>query len=541
MVFRSTFMACLITCLITTAVVADEGQDDLDRATDLKLQAKSMQDFDSVIRLCEQAIKKGLTADSAMFARDLLTATRFQKAERILQALGGNRRGRQWKALRDLAINDLDKILKTEKDYAETYLLKARLLILPDGDPEAAREAVDLALKLMNDPRGKSEAYLIRSKTQKQPKVALIDINQAIKLDASNLEAVRTRALLLIATKELDLAMADLKKVIQEDPEDPGVRITLAELLADQKNFDEAINLLEPLVDDQQTRIMGLRVRAGIHQMREAYDDAIDDINMILKENPSDLNSMLFRARIHYLKEDMAAARKDLNRVLRAAPNAAPALLLRSAIAADEEDYTQAILDIEKILEQAPEEISLKVQIAFYHLADDRPRKAIEVLSSVISADPNHAGALRARGDANLAIGKHAEAIKDFEVAIKVAPENSGLLNNLAWVLATSPDDKLRDGKRAIELATKACELTKFEQAHILSTLGSAHAETGDFDEAKKWAQKAVEAASAENKEQLQEELDSYESEKPWREKQEVVEKSWPPEKDTDSGDGEKK
>jgi hypothetical protein len=33
-------------------------------------------------------------------------------------------------------------------------------------------------------------------------------------------------------------------------------------------------------------------------------------------------------------------------------------------------------------------------------------------------------------------------------------------LNNLAWVLCTSPEDKLRDGKRAVELAAKACELT---------------------------------------------------------------------------------
>ena len=48
-------------------------------------------------------------------------------------------------------------------------------------------------------------------------------------------------------------------------------------------------------------------------------------------------------------------------------------------------------------------------------------------------------------------------------------------------MLATSPDAKLRNGRRAIELATRACELTKYKAAYILSTLAAAYAETGDF------------------------------------------------------------
>jgi tetratricopeptide (TPR) repeat protein len=110
-------------------------------------------------------------------------------------------------------------------------------------------------------------------------------------------------------------------------------------------------------------------------------------------------------------------------------------------------------------------------------------------------------------------------------VALKIQPEDSGLLNNLAWVLATSPEDELRDGQRALELATKACELTDYEEAHILSTLASTYAELGDFDTAVKWSEKAVEAGEGETKNQLKEELESYREQKPWREKQETKEK----------------
>ena len=93
-------------------------------------------------------------------------------------------------------------------------------------------------------------------------------------------------------------------------------------------------------------------------------------------------------------------------------------------------------------------------------------------------------------------------------------------MNNLAWVLATSPDESLRNGRRAIELATKACEVTDYKQPHILSTLAAGYAETGDFATAVEWSKKALELGEESQKEELAKELESYQSSKPWRELQ---------------------
>ena len=91
---------------------------------------------------------------------------------------------------------------------------------------------------------------------------------------------------------------------------------------------------------------------------------------------------------------------------------------------------------------------------------------------------------LRGRGDALLSMGRRGEAIADFEKAAAQQPKDKDVLNNLAWLLATAPEDKLRDGKRAVTLATQACELTDYKEDYILSTLAAAYAETGDFDNA---------------------------------------------------------
>jgi lipopolysaccharide biosynthesis regulator YciM len=70
-------------------------------------------------------------------------------------------------------------------------------------------------------------------------------------------------------------------------------------------------------------------------------------------------------------------------------------------------------------------------------------------------------------------------------------------LNNLAWALATSPDASKRDGKRAVQLAERACDLTQYQQPIMVGTLAAAYAEAGRFDDAVATAQKARDIALA--------------------------------------------
>ncbi len=128
----------------------------------------------------------------------------------------------------------------------------------------------------------------------------------------------------------------------------------------------------------------------------------------------------------------------------------------------------------------------------------------------------------RYRGDAKLNIGQHREAVADYEKAYELDSKEPGVLNNLAWTLATSPDDDVRNGDRAVELATEACELTEFKLAHMLSTLAAAHAEVGDFETAQEWSRKAAELNDEVNQSQIEEELASYQRGEPWRERQKL-------------------
>ncbi len=225
------------------------------------------------------------------------------------------------------------------------------------------------------------------------------------------------------------------------------------------------------------------------------------------------------RARLYHADDRNALAKADVDQVLQSQPDYPPAIELRSSVAAALGEFQQAVNDVSALLKRDPENSLLKLQLAIYLNAAGESRRSIEVFGDVLQADPGNGVAYRGRADAYLNLGAHKEAVADYEIALKSAPEDSGILNNFAWVLATSPDETLRDGKRAIDLGTKACELTEFKQAHIISTLAAAYAETGDFANARKWSQKAVEISDESVQEQLLQELESYKQDKPWRER----------------------
>ena len=90
-----------------------------------------------------------------------------------------------------------------------------------------------------------------------------------------------------------------------------------------------------------------------------------------------------------------------------------------------------------------------------------------------------------------------AESIAYYEKAIAGNPDAVLPMNNLAWVLATHPEQSVRNGRRALELALTAAQKTGANDPVILRTLAAAYAETGDFSEARRIADAAIPLAEA--------------------------------------------
>lgn len=529
------FVLLLIALAFPSLVrAADEGQEDLDLATQKKIEAKTLGQLGEVVQLCEMALKKGLDESNQVFAKQLLSSTLLQRATVLTNPIfEQSPPAPQWAQLRTLALADLEKAVAADPKLGEAQLLIARLQALPRGDADAAMAAADAAIEAFaDDARKQSQAYTARAQMQTEAEKQLADLNKALEIFPANDEALRRRGVHYIQAGEQEKGLADLSKVLELNPDDVGAHRAASEALANLDKFDEALEHLNKSIELNKESGAGYVLRARLFARQDKWDKAEEDLNAALKQNPRLLPALLMRAEVRARLEKFKEAQKDIDRVLESSPGLPPAVLLRAGILAAQKKYLAAISDLEQLLKRDPTNAEIRLQIATFYVADQRPSKAIEIYTEILADDPENFQALRSRGDALLSIAKQEEAIEDYEAALKLNDESDGLYNNLAWVLSTSPEEKLRDGKRAIELAKKACELTEYKAAHILSTLGAAYAETGDFETAKEWSKKAIELASEEELVPLKKELENYEKGEPTRELQDVKERPAPPSAD---------
>jgi len=125
-----------------------------------------------------------------------------------------------------------------------------------------------------------------------------------------------------------------------------------------------------------------------------------------------------------------------------------------------------------------------------WELAIERLREALKTEPEFLKARSNLANALYKRGDIK-------DALEEAYLILEAKPDMEYYLNFVAWIRATSASEELRNPEEAVRLATKACELTSYENVEIMNTLAAAFASADRFDDAVQITEKAIKLAQS--------------------------------------------
>ncbi|MDQ6655367.1 MAG: hypothetical protein M3176_19430 [Chloroflexota bacterium] len=134
--------------------------------------------------------------------------------------------------------------------------------------------------------------------------------------------------------------------------------------------------------------------------------------------------------------------------------------------------------------------------------------------------DPKNAALLlETRARAYRQTHQYGAAAEDFADWQRIDPRNPLAYNEAAWQAATCPDGGVRNGRAAVRDATRACELTHWQNASYIDTLAAAYAESGNFARAVELQQRAVSvgARTGDDRKVFKEDLHLFEKHQPIR------------------------
>lgn len=527
-----------------------DGEEDFEEASRLRLKVDSLETLKELIDLAESAIKKGLDPVDMEAAKKLVAASYVQKTELMIRMLDGSKQlseARIEKLFKEFQ-KDLELAIEYDPMLIDSYLIKTEI--------HARRKETDQAFETANagietllpdskksDLESKeklSRLMMMRAGLRTNPTQQLDDLKLSIQTNPDNVASITLYRANALQQDKAAEAIDFLKSMVEQNSENELLACSTAELMAiTPENIPDAIKLLTDKLSTMPNSIEMLKSRAKIYSVNKEADLAKADMDRVIELSSADIEGLLLRAQVLLDDDKLDEARKDVDAAYELDNNRVGTVLLRAAIASEQKRFADAISDYQLILKNTPKgqekNPRLLMKLALLYVQDNRPTQAIKIFDQIIKTNQDYWEAYRLRGDTRLGLGDHENAIKDFESALELVPEaeadRSGILNNLSWVLSTTPNDALRDGKRALEYAIEACKLTDYKAPHILSTLAAAHAEAGEFDQAVEWSQKGVDLARETNATQLQQlesELESYKEKKPWREKTETKENKAP-------------
>ncbi|HEY2713468.1 MAG TPA: tetratricopeptide repeat protein [Chthoniobacterales bacterium] len=292
---------------------------------------------------------------------------------------------------------------------------------------------------------------------------AILHDRAALRIRPGDANGLTNLANALFLKGELSEAIHYFREVMRLRPNDTGTRRNLGKALYRNGESKEAI----------------AQFREALHLNPGDADAAYSLGNTLLGQNKT-------AEAITYFRQALASEPSHLG----AHYNLGIALL-------HEGKTSEAITQFRAALELDSRKADIHNNLAIALQKSGLTSKAISEWKTASELEPQDAAL-----HVNLAIGllqdgQVADAVAQWREVLRLAPDSLAAELSLAWILATAPEDSVRDGETALQLARRASRAAAEGAFTTYRVLGAAYAETHDFDDAVNTAREGAQRAEA--------------------------------------------
>ena len=361
----------------------------------------------------------------------------------------------------------------------------------------------------------------VRAYAKGDAAASLSHFDRALALDPHDAWALGNRAGLLMLRGQFDRALSDLDEALRLDPKQHHALINRCIALTHKAKLGQALDDCNAAVELSPANGYYRIMRASLLTEMSRNEEAERDIAEAMRIDPANASVYSTLCHIRRKTKHYADALAACERAVAIAPNVQSAQM-RALSALDLGQVQLALTYLDDAIARYPNEIALRAIRAKARKTSGDIQGSIADYKHVAESQPTDPLARYDRGSAMIEIGRFAEARSELENAYRSADEflRPSIARELAWLLASAPNDELRDGKEALRLIQEIVTATAPANAHDLTLLAAAQAELGQYELAIEAQSRAIALLNPNRAREIsnaQKDLENYRSGKPSR------------------------
>ncbi|MGD1083269.1 MAG: tetratricopeptide repeat protein [Verrucomicrobiota bacterium] len=410
-------------------------------------------------------------------------------------------------------------LLLKQDDAAAHHNFGNALLQL--GRPDDARDQFQMALEIEPDwavTHNNLGCVLLH---QGRVDEAISHLQKALQIQPDYPEACYNLGDALLQSGRLDDAISQYQKALRINPDYAAAHNNLGNALLQKGGVDEAVSHFQwalQIKPDYADAFYNL----GVALFRKGdLDGAIAHYRKALEIRPGDMTALNTLGDALLLRGELDEALAQYHKALEIKPDDDAALYRMGRVLLRKGDLDAAMASFQKSAPTSPDPLRKWSNLGATLLQNGDLEEAIVCFQQALKINPRSADDSANLGLAFSKKGQFKEAVDAWQLALESKPDQLYVLNNLAWLLATTRDASLRDGAKAAALARQAEQLSGDANPMILHTLAAACAETGNYALAAATARRALDLALGQKNDALaailQKEIKLYQAGTPLR------------------------
>jgi tetratricopeptide (TPR) repeat protein len=279
-------------------------------------------------------------------------------------------------------------------------------------------------------------------------------------------------AMLNLKTRDFDAARQEAAIALRINPRNFQAALLLAKSVLFAGDYDNAIKILEDMRKKAPDNIEVLGNLGLAYIRKKELDNAEAMFQKLLAIQPGNTLALMNIVRINAARgKDKAALIGIIKRQVAKAPESIGDLILLGTVLMQEKQYDEALAVLLKAQKLAPQNPRPYMLIASIYSRQNKLDDAVAQYTSLLKEHPRDTQAMMGLGALLEQKDDTAGAEKQYKQILKIKPDFAPAANNLAWIIAETPQPDLGEALRLAMIARQQLP----DEVHIIDTTGWVH------------------------------------------------------------------